>query len=70
MPGLADPCRDKLLQLVRLALRLNRVALLPDPVCSATWVSSERRSCWSHWHFLLVYTMPCSKTLVRPLCNI
>ena len=35
--------RDQLLQLVRLAARLNRVALLPDPECNSTWVGGPRR---------------------------
>ncbi|EFN57003.1 hypothetical protein CHLNCDRAFT_143657 [Chlorella variabilis] len=32
--------RDKLVQLVRLAIRVGRVMLLPDPVCNSTWLRS------------------------------
>ena len=42
----ATCCRDELLQLVRLAGRLGRVLLLPDPVCNATWVRQGR---WGGW---------------------
>ncbi|EFN51412.1 hypothetical protein CHLNCDRAFT_55126 [Chlorella variabilis] len=44
LPGVRLPSetaleyRDELLQLVRLAGRLGRVLLLPDPVCNATWL--------------------------------
>ena len=65
-PLSATCCRNKLLQLVRLAGRLGRLLLLPDPICNATWVRWEG---WAGWDLVCLGRAALHYGLPACLCH-